>query len=365
MVIDAMMSDCIEQELRAAPDGGILIRNWDDYYEGDGKFSIFNNRDDRIYLLRQLVSRAGLKVLDFSHDYNMIALTVEKRKAADLDGMRKVSVVMSSYGSPGIVQQAVESIWAHTTIPFELIVCNNPCPDAEESKQTARILNKLAEEGKIDKYIQNEKNLGDMGALNRGMLEASGGHLCVVNNDIIATAGWLRALVECAEQERDALIVSSRTNNIAGYQKVGNAPSNEIVKANESILHTFAANWGEKNRLGWWKAVRIRSMTMLMRDDFKRPLDMLYGMGNYDDDDMCCQAMEAGGNVYVADESYVHHWGSTSFLKDPEGFRESMRVNRKKFTEKWSHNPELAELMLSQDVARQGTKQDAMVWHAQ
>ena len=67
-------------------------------------------------------------------------------------------------------------------------------------------------------------------------------------------------------------------------------------------------------------------------------LDERFGIGCFEDDDYCVRAMAAGYRAVIADDAFVHHYGSRTFLGAGIDGGALMRENQQRFVEKWSGN---------------------------
>ncbi len=97
-------------------------------------------------------------------------------------------------------QRSLESLYEHTSIPFELVYVdgNSPAPECEYLKEQAK--------AKGFKLIRTEHYLWPQRARNLGLAEVKTPYVAFVDNDIIAKPGWLRKMIECAEGQ-DATVV--------------------------------------------------------------------------------------------------------------------------------------------------------------
>ena len=66
-------------------------------------------------------------------------------------------------------------------------------------------------------------------------------------------------------------------------------------------------------------------------------LDENYGIGMFEDDDYCYGAKKAGYQMCIADDAFVHHYGSESFKKiDDEERMKLFNRNKEYFENKWN-----------------------------
>ena len=97
-------------------------------------------------------------------------------------------------------QKSLDSLYDHTQIPFKLVYVDGKSP---------RGLRRSLEQQSIEKgfkLIRTEQYLYPNQARNIGLQYADTKYVAFVDNDVIVSPGWLRSLVQCAE-ETDAAIV--------------------------------------------------------------------------------------------------------------------------------------------------------------
>jgi GT2 family glycosyltransferase len=68
-------------------------------------------------------------------------------------------------------------------------------------------------------------------------------------------------------------------------------------------------------------------------------LDERFGIGNYEDQDFCRRAQSAGFKLLIANEVYVHHFGSRAFVENDFEYYKILEENRRKFERKWEAVP--------------------------
>ena len=98
-----------------------------------------------------------------------------------------VSIIMPTYNRPDMLKDALKSIFSQTYQNFEIIVVNDGGVDVME------IIDPLNNEGKI-KYIHTDI-IGLSHARNIGCENAKGEIIAFIDDDAVATKGWLRAYV--------------------------------------------------------------------------------------------------------------------------------------------------------------------------
>jgi SAM-dependent methyltransferase len=67
-------------------------------------------------------------------------------------------------------------------------------------------------------------------------------------------------------------------------------------------------------------------------------MDERFSPGNFEDDDLCMRIIESGYKMMLCNDSFIHHFGSSSFSKDHSKFNNILSTNRKKLEDKWGFN---------------------------
>jgi O-antigen biosynthesis protein len=104
--------------------------------------------------------------------------------------VQPVSIVIPSFEAESYLRACIESIFAFSSgTPFEIIIVDNA-----SSPSVVAFLRELERSGRA-RIILNERNLGFTHAVNQGIeLAAPESDILILNNDAIATQGWLAAL---------------------------------------------------------------------------------------------------------------------------------------------------------------------------
>jgi O-antigen biosynthesis protein len=99
-----------------------------------------------------------------------------------------VSVVLVTFGGWGLTRRALEALVEHTTVPFEVIVVDNPTPEDVAAR--------LREEVVGAEVLENDRNEGFGPAANRGAERGRGELVLFLNTDTLVGPGWLEPLVD-------------------------------------------------------------------------------------------------------------------------------------------------------------------------
>jgi GT2 family glycosyltransferase len=184
----------------------------------------------------------------------------------------------------------------------------------------------------VDIYNYNEENLGFPKAVNQGVSLARGKYICIMNNDIVVTGNWLNNLIDHIENGH-ADIIGPITNESSGKQA-------RLVKIyqNYEELENIAKELSEVNKarfteVGWLIGFLFVCPKMIFEK--LGGFDERYNIGNWEDIDFCYSAKQAGLHIAIAEDVYVHHFGSSSFKEDLITYKKLLRDNQKLFEEKW------------------------------
>lgn len=240
----------------------------------------------------------------------------------------KTSIVIATYNKLEYTQRCIESIRAYTSPnSYEIIVVDNHSTDETVDwlqQQTDIFL------------ISNEDNLGFPKACNQGIEIASGDNILLLNNDTIVTPGWLENLVACLYSSPDIGAVGPVTNNCSNYQQIA-VPYDSI----ESMIE-FAADFNKSDSSKWEERLRLIGYCMLIKNEAVKQIGMLderFTPGNFEDDDYSHRLRLAGYRLILCRDTFIHHFGSTSFKERPQSYYDLIRTNRQNFFDKWGYDP--------------------------
>lgn len=249
---------------------------------------------------------------------------VVTRPGAGADRPR-VSIIVLAWNELPYTKECVASIQASTRPPYELILVDNGSTD--ETLEFFRTVPGA-------KIVANGSNLGFAGGNNRGILAATGDYIIILNNDTLVTDGWLDRLVACAEGDPAIGIVGPMSNYVSGPQLVPDASY-----ADYPALQAYAREFYERHRGRRSDTNRLVGFCMLIKREVIARIGLLdesFGLGNFEDDDYCLRARQAGFRLVIAGDVFIHHFGSRTFFGQRVDFEAAMRHGQEVFQRKWS-----------------------------
>jgi len=240
----------------------------------------------------------------------------------------RVSIVIPVYNKIEYTVACLRSLAEHAgATAFEVIVVDD-CSSDTTAERLAQIDGVRA--------IRNAQNLGFIGSCNAGAQAARGEFLLFLNNDTIVTAGWLEALLRCAEEEPDAGLIGAKLVY----------PDGRLQEAG-GIVFSDGSGWNygrfedpNDPRYSFRRdADYCSGAAVLLRRDLFNQLggfDMRYAPAYYEDTDLAFAVRAAGKKVLYEPRSVVVHFeGVTSGTDVGSGIKRHQVLNRDKFVEKW------------------------------
>ena len=106
-----------------------------------------------------------------------------------------VSVVVVNYNRVELLRSCLASLVNQSFRSFEVIVVDNGSSDSSPG-YIRSLLGTV-----VDRAVFLERNTGFTGGCNRGMEQASGRYIALINNDAEADSEWLSTLARAAEQD--------------------------------------------------------------------------------------------------------------------------------------------------------------------
>ncbi|MEL6552776.1 MAG: glycosyltransferase [Cyanobacteria bacterium J06621_11] len=160
--------------------------------------------------------------------YNTAAQAVLAPKTDDLPEVTLVVVPRERFSC---TQASLESLYAHTRVPFNLVYVdgNSPSPVKEYLESQSKTRN--------FELVRTEQYLFPNHARNIGLSRVKTPYLVFVDNDIIVSPGWLEALLTCSK-ETDAAVV--------GPLMCQDEPVHEIVHFAGGESHVWVDKLGRR-----------------------------------------------------------------------------------------------------------------------
>lgn len=242
-----------------------------------------------------------------------------------------VSIVIPAFNQLEFCRQCIQSIIVGTRYPYRLILVDNGSTDGVgeyfDSIQGATV-------------IHAGENKGFAGGVNLGMAAAEG-HVLLLNSDTIVPTGWLDGLVQSMDSDPKIGMVGPMSNCVSGSQEIPGLTFNSLTDINNFTTDRRAAHSGKLRDVA-----RLVGFCLLIRDTVVAEIgafDEAFGIGNFEDDDYCIRALRAGWRLCVAEDSFVFHYGSRTFLGmgiTDDAWTNQIDKNQQLFMQKNAARPE-------------------------
>ena len=225
-------------------------------------------------------------------------------------GAPRASIIVPTRGAPTLAQ-CLAALDAHTGVPFELVLVDDAAPRPIDGAR-----------------VRHRSRRGFVASANAGARLASTDALVFLNDDAIVTPGWLRALLDAAALPRVGLVAPA--SNDTGDAATMPARYADLPGL---LAHAAAARGAPRD------VEKLSLMCALVdRRAFEAVggLDEGYGLGLFEDDELCMALRAIGRRVVLVPSAFVHHHGSASF-GDMSAFERVARfeVNRRRFERRW------------------------------
>ena len=217
--------------------------------------------------------------------------------------MKKTSIIILSYNTYAYTKLCIESIRAYTTKgSYEIIVIDNGSTDESENWLKCQ---------KDIHCIFNRENKGFPKGCNQGMEIALGTEIMLLNSDTIVTPRWLENMKYALYSNPTIGAVSCVTNSCSNMQQI------EVTYNDIEGLKDFAEKYNHTDMRKWERRLKLVGFCFLLKREVYEKiggLDEIFTPGNYEDDDYSLRIWEAGYTLLLCKDTYIHHFGSISFL---------------------------------------------------
>lgn len=255
--------------------------------------------------------RAGTKADDHAYDLAIPEPDVARmlKRRGRRDQQAKVDIVIPVYGSRLLVLQTIESVLASTALtPFELTVIDDASPD-----ETLRHELQLLADNGVLSLVRNERNIGFVGAANRGLALHADRDVVLLNSDTRVFGDWLDRLMARLYGGRRVATVSPMSNAATILSYPVFLRENHMPSGDCEVLDRLCASINHEpvqipTAVGFCMAIKRECLKEIGAFDEGR-----FGRGYGEENDFSLRAKAAGWSHVAATNTFVWHRGGGSF----------------------------------------------------
>lgn len=216
---------------------------------------------------------------------------------------------------------------------LELIIVDNASTDG-----SVPWLQGEAAAGRL-RLIANKRNVGFPAACNQGINAASpDADIYLLNQDTVLMDNavfWLRMGLYEQDSVGSAGSVSNYPSPVTGQQA---CPNGQDLHAYELYAKTCNVPMRQPYEDKWY----LVGFSLLLKRTVLNKVGLLderFGLGCYEDNDLCLRILNAGYRNVICRNSFIVHWGSRSFRSvdrpSANGHLERVEANHRLFIDKW------------------------------
>lgn len=290
-------------------------------------------------------------------------MVVRKSMNTSLSDSAPVDVVVPVYRGLDQTRRCLESVLAaRQETPFELVLIDDCGPDPGLRTYLAALQGRSGVT-----LLVNDRNLGFVGSVNRGMALHPDRDVVLLNSDTEVANDWLDRLRRCACSEPEIGTVTPFSNNatICSYPYEGwsgGVPGTLGLRALDALF--ARANPGLSvevpTAVGFCMYIRRACLDATGYFDAER-----FGRGYGEENDFCMRAARAGWRNMLAADLFVYHEGGVSFGAEGSDLqRHAIGVLLEAHpdylarVEEWKSRDPAARLRAAVDLLRIGIGQD-------
>lgn len=242
-----------------------------------------------------------------------------------------IDVIIPVYNGFQETKECLHSLlYCKNELEHRFILINDKSPDNAIVKMLE------AQDDKRIILINNRENLGFVGTVNKGM-EISNNDVILLNSDTIVTDHWIDKLYYAAYSHKRVGTVTALTNNgtiasVPYFNRDNIIPNGYDLKTYAKLIEKISYKIYPEIPTAVGHALYIKREILNLVGYF----DMdLFSKGYGEEEDFSCRVIKKGYKNILADDTFIFHYGSTSF-KDEKALL--IAQNKKKLIKKhWWH----------------------------
>jgi len=222
-----------------------------------------------------------------------------------------LTISTMAYNQLEYTQMCLESVLEYTPKPYHLRLVDNGSTDG-----TLFYFEEIAGRHKDTEIIHYDQNEIVEKITNEILDGEQNPYLIGVTNDTIVCKGWSDRLIACLTSADDIGMVGPRANCISGKQKAYPGAYRTIEEYQD-----VADRWAKDHKGEYFEVDRVVGMLAAIRMsayrategyDSNLPTNGENGAYGFSDDDLSQKMRRAGYRLMIANDVFIHHFGSVT-----------------------------------------------------
>ena len=230
-------------------------------------------------------------------------------------------LVLLTWNRKDLLEPCVERLFAHTRPPSRLLIVDNGSTDPD----TLEYLDGLRGVPSMEvRVVRLAENVGIAAALNAGLRKTEAPWVCLLNNDVLVTEGWLEEMIRVAEADQAIGLVNPMSNEFNLARAAGETVD-EVARRCRERRGRWIENW---QAIGF--CVLFSRAVLEVAGFWDERIGSMY----FEDTDYSLQVRRTGRISVIAEGAYVFHHKSATINRDPTR-HEKFREGREQLRRKW------------------------------
>jgi len=242
--------------------------------------------------------------------------------------MPAISIVIPVYGAAEDLRHCLQHLEGYRHLLHQVIVIDNGSPD--HALEVAKSFDFVT-------LIENSENRGFAGASNQGIDAATGEFVLFLNSDAYMTEIGLRAMVRSIQTSGSVAATGPYSNNVGHFQHI------PATYMSLETMPLFADMYASLERPDVETDMLV-GFCMLVRKSVLDEIggfDERFGLGTFEDNDLCYRIRRAGYRMLISGAGFVHHEGSKTILNVIKQPAETLDRNQAIYVQKWKDDLQL------------------------
>lgn len=233
----------------------------------------------------------------------------------------KFDIIVLLWKQKELTKDFVDSFLVNTSIPCRMIIIDNASNDG-----TAEYLLSLKDTPTCRfKVVINKENLGFVGGMNQGIEMSDAPYVCLANNDLLFSKGWLDEILAVFEKDRRIGVLNPNSNNLGEH-------------LNGATIESVAERLQRNSKGVFVEMPFCIGFCMFIRREVIQKVGGLsqeFSPMFFEDTDYSLKASQAGYFIGLAKGAFVWHKEHASFTPKGQNRQANFDRSHHAFVKKW------------------------------